>query len=362
MTFFLNFLREYKYRVYILLFVLIFIFFFTISSILVPLIIGALIAYLFYTPFLKLHRIIKSQGFSAFLISLFTFFLLIFPFSYLIMELTNELLNIYSSFNQSDYWLSLKENIIKTIYYFIPYENVREQLITLFFQTQNFLIKLLYNFIGGVLTLLPTLLLNIVVILSAEFYFLLYGKKIVKFLETNLPFGPYNYKLLENIRKTVDSLIFGLIFPALAQSLAFIFILFVLGIKINYLFYGFISFILSLLPVIGIWILAIPVAIKLWSVSIWKTIILIIYYVIVIMNIDNVVRIIITSKKGKIPIWLILFTVSGGLLTHGFVGMIVALFLGCFIYYTYESVLEENKKYGLLKNIKKSFNKKRGEK
>jgi len=341
MSYLTEFLKEYKNRVYLLNLALIVLLFFYLSSIIVPLIIGSLLAYLTHPFYKRLNRKIRSKNISSLIITILTFLLIIIPSIYLVIEFTNEMLNFYASLNQNNQLFSMKEEMIKTIYYLIPYENVRDKLIEFLIQTENYLIKAFYNFLVNLITLIPSLLFKIIVIVIVEFYFLIYGKEAIKLLEKHLPFGPYNSKILYNIKKTIDSLIFGIVIPAASQALALITMLLILGVKLNYLFYGFISFILALFPTIGIWIVWIPIAVKLWFVSKVKSIILTIYGFFFISNIDNLVRILITSKIGNLPLWLVLLTVFGGLLTKGFVGMLVSLALGSFIYYTYLGILND---------------------
>jgi len=343
MSYLTEFLKEYRNRVYLLVLILMALLFFYVSSIIVPLIIGALLAYLTYPFYKRLNKRVKSKNIASVLITILTFLLIIIPSIYLVIEFTNEMFNFYTSLNQEDQIFSMKEELIKTIYYLVPYENVRDKLIEFLIQTENYLIKAFYNFLVNLITLIPTLLFKIIVIIIVEFYFLIYGKDAIRFIEKHLPFGPYNHKIIHNLKKTIDSLIFGIIIPAAAQALALIVILIILGVKLNYLFYGFISFILALFPTIGIWIVWIPIAVKLWFISKVKAITLAIYGLFFISNIDNLVRILVTSKIGNLPLWLVLLTVFGGLLTKGFVGMIISLALGSFIYYTYLDILNNNK-------------------
>ncbi|MEO2154769.1 MAG: AI-2E family transporter, partial [Nanoarchaeota archaeon] len=228
----------------------------------------------------------------------------------------------------------------------VPSEVIREQIINALSTITNVIFQKLYNSLITLTFSIPNLIIYLILISLGQFYFLIDGKKILKFLINHLPFDKYNKIIIDSLKKTIDSIIYGLIIPPLVQSIALVLILFLLGIKLNYILVGFIGFLFALIPSLGIWVVWLPLSIKVWSESTGKLIIYFFYNLLVTSNIDFLTRIFVAYKIANVPMWLVIFTSLGGLLSNGFIGMIVALFIGTFLYILYYDlkILEKKEK------------------
>jgi len=162
------------------------------------------------------------------------------------------------------------------------------------------------------------------ILLFTMYYFLIYGKDYLRTALFYLPLQDQEEKMLLQKFTTVTratlkgTLIIGVVQGALggaAMALA--------GIK-NTIFWGVIMAVLSIIPALGPAIVWLPAAIFLvFTGHIVQGIGLLLFGVIVIGNIDNVMRPSLVGKDAELPDLMILFGTLGGLALFGMSGIII---------------------------------------
>jgi len=338
-------LESYKHRILIFYFALMLILLYFLKSLIFPFAVAALLAYMTHPLYLRTKKLVKNKYLSSALVVVQTDLVIILPIVYLTFQLIYTFIDIYREFFLSASSTAIKNKLIELLYLLIPSEVIRDQVIQAFTNITQSVFQYLYLALINLTLSLPSFIVYLVLISLSQYYLLIYGKRIILVVYEHLPFGEYNNLIFKNLAKTVDSLIFGIILPALAQSLALVFILFVLGINVDYILVGFLGFLMALVPSLGIWVVWLPLSIKVWMDSTTKLVIYFVYNLIVTSNVDFITRILITSKTANVPMWLVVFTTFGGLLSFGFLGMLISLFLGTFLYNLYHDIklLEEKK-------------------
>jgi len=337
--------ESYKHRILIFYFALMLILLYFLKSLIFPFAVAALLAYMTYPLYLRTKKLFKNKYLSSALVVIQTDLVIILPIVYLTFQLIYTFIDIYREFFLSTSSTTLKNKLIELLYILIPSEVIRDQVIQAFTNITQSVFQYLYLALINLTLSLPSFIVYLVLISLSQYYLLIYGKRIILVVYEHLPFGEYNNLIFKNLARTVDSLIFGIVLPALAQSLALVFILFVLGVKVDYILVGFLGFLMALVPSLGIWVVWLPLSIKVWMDSTTKLIIYFVYNLVVTSNVDFITRILVTSKTANVPMWLVIFTTFGGLLSFGFVGMLISLFLGTFLYNLYHDIrlLEEKK-------------------
>ncbi|HIQ51323.1 MAG TPA: AI-2E family transporter, partial [Nautiliaceae bacterium] len=303
-----DYISKDKYKVFFLYFsVLLIIFYFT-RKILIPIILAAILAYVTYPIYKKYWNIFKKEKLAAFLVVLQTTLIFILPLLYVMFQIIYNLINLYKYYLQNDELLvNFKFELFNILYNLIPYEEIRERVIQSFLEVTNDIFSYFSQLFLSFTSSIPVLIVYLIIIVLSQYYFLIYGKKIVKNIKNLLPFGVYNELILENLSKSLDNLIYGLIIPAFAQSASLILILLLLKVKIDYFLVFLLGFIFSFFPSLGIWVVWLPLSIKLLDDTV-KLFIYILYNFLVTSNIDFLMRILVTSKVGDIPIWIIIFS------------------------------------------------------
>lgn len=185
-------------------------------------------------------------------------------------------------------------------------------------------------------------LADILIMFFTMFYFFMDGEALLKKL-----------KFLSPIRDDYEDLIFSrFLLISRATVLATIVIgfiqgtlgaitLLIFGIK-SWILWGFVMIILSIIPVVGSWMVLIPAGcIQLLTGHIWQGAGIILVSMIVISNIDNIIRPRLVGKGAKLHDLVIFFSSIGGLSVFGIMGFIIgpviaALFISVLDIYSTE--------------------------
>ncbi|MBE0596190.1 MAG: AI-2E family transporter [Desulfuromonadales bacterium] len=165
---------------------------------------------------------------------------------------------------------------------------------------------------------------NLGVMLYMAFFMLRDGDKLVALLVRALPLGDEREHLLftkfaEVARATVK----GNLVVAAAQGTLGGIIFAVLGIP-GALLWGVVMTLLSLIPVVGAFLIWGPVAIYLFAVGQWgQGLVLTVFGAGVIGLIDNVLRPILVGRDTKLPDYIVLLSTLGGFALFGMTGFVV---------------------------------------
>lgn len=185
-------------------------------------------------------------------------------------------------------------------------------------------------------------LVDILIMFFIMFYFFIDGESLIKRL-----------KFLSPIRDNYEELIFsrfllisratvlGTIFIGLIQGSLGAITLLIFGVK-SWILWGFIMIILSIIPVVGSWMILIPAGcIQIINGNAWQGIGILLSSLIVISNVDNFIRPRIVGKGAKLHDLVIFFSSLGGISVFGIMGFIIgpviaALFISVLDIYSTE--------------------------
>ena len=173
----------------------------------------------------------------------------------------------------------------------------------------------------------------IVLTLITVYYFLIDGEKILNTIKSLFLMVEGEKELIfERISLVLKGVLYGSILTGFIQGLLAFIIYFILGIP-QYLIWAFLTMIASFIPIFGTSLIWGPLVIYLLIKSHYiKAIILLIYSITLISQIDNIIKPFLIGGKTKIHNLLIFFGVMGGLIKFGVLGVflgpvIVGIFL-----------------------------------
>lgn len=180
-------------------------------------------------------------------------------------------------------------------------------------------------------------------ILFFVMYYLFYqGREIMEGIKRVSPLSNKHHEaLLSNINNVVRGVIEGQIVLGLIQGLLAGVVFWALGVP-NALFWGFVTAVVSMLPVVGAFMVWLPIAVwLLLSGMIWQGITLMIIGGAVISQIDNVLRPYLVGRYAEVHPALVLIGVLGGMSVFGIIGfilgpLILALFMAFLQFYAEE--------------------------
>ena len=164
---------------------------------------------------------------------------------------------------------------------------------------------------------------NIFMMLIILYFMLSNGRKMEQGLLKYIPFKGKSLQMLEcEVRNMIFSNAVGIPLIMLAQTIASCLIYWLLDMQ-GIFFWGFVTAIFGLVPVVGtaiVWILL--AAHLIINGAIGSGIILILYGIVIIANIDNLVRIVVMKKTADTHPLIVIFGVILGIPLFGFWGII----------------------------------------
>jgi predicted PurR-regulated permease PerM len=290
---------------------------------------GLLLAYIFYPLYLKLKLKVKSENFSAFLIVTATFLIIFIPPLLLIPSFIKELFEAYLSFTTAD----LSVIVLKAFPSLASSQAISAQIsssLSHFNGTiSNWLLALFQNTIMNI----PEILFGIIIILFTFFFALRDGHQFKDYFSTFFPFGEeHKNNFFKKFEQVTNSVVYGHLVIGIVQGLVAGVAYYMFGIP-NALIWTVITTIVGVLPVIGPWLVWIPLDLYLFmsgnSVAGMQ---LLIYGVVVINWTDIILRPSVVAARAEMNSAIALIGAVGGSYAFGVIGFILGpLFLAYFI-------------------------------
>ncbi len=194
---------------------------------------------------------------------------------------------------------------------------------------------------------LSGLAMNLVVLLFFLYFMMISGRKMEEYFYTILPFSEKNKtRILREAHTIVSSNAIGIPLLAVIQGVIACIGYLVFQVPEPVLF-GFLTCIATIIPIVGTVLIWLPLAIYLALTGDWMNAIgLTLFALLVISNIDNMIRFMLQKKMADTHPLITIFGVIIGLSLFGFMGIIfgpllIAFFLLCVNIFKYEYL--ENK-------------------
>ncbi|MCC7571935.1 MAG: AI-2E family transporter [Candidatus Methanofastidiosum sp.] len=172
---------------------------------------------------------------------------------------------------------------------------------------------------------LPLTLLNMVILFLALYYFLSERESIEEFIRKIMPTSYHKdlIEILQPTKKVIDGLIYGNIMNAMVTGLLAIIGFTLLGVPYSFLF-GLLVFLASLLPLIGSWIVFVPLAVYYINLgNYFKGFGLLIYCVVVLTILYNhYLYPKFRDKESELHPFIILIGLFGGFYMLGPIGLL----------------------------------------
>lgn len=180
---------------------------------------------------------------------------------------------------------------------------------------------------------ISSFVVNIIVLLFVLFFMLIGGRKMETYVYSLLPFSDRNKsQVMREINMIVKSNAIGIPLLAIIQGLIAMAGYFIFGAP-EALLWGFITCFATIIPIVGTALVWFPLAVYLALNGEWFNAIgLAAYAIIIITNIDNLIRFVLQKKMADTHPLITIFGVVIGLSLFGFMGVIFGpLLLSVFI-------------------------------
>lgn len=319
---------------------LFYLFFQVLKPFLIPLFWAAILTLVLYPVYERITKFLRyKQGLSSIAMTLLTLLLIVIPIFFVVSSLAVEIFDIYSSAKSKgeiEKFAAFLSNITdsETLKKILPSALISE-LETKYnlgnLNISNILLKsyktvsaYMFGIFTGFASNIASLIFSFGIMVFSLFFFFRDGRDMYEKFKYLIPMkDDQKDKTFKVFYNTIDGVVVGSLATAAVQGLLVMVIFLVL--KISYpVLAGSISFILSILPLVGATFVWLPVAIFLIATKVYtKGIILFAFGVLVISVSDNIIRPIIIGGKVKLPTFFLFLSMMGGLQFFGFSGIIL---------------------------------------
>lgn len=325
--------------------------YFIFRPFLVEILIAAVLVTIFYRPYEWLtKKLWNKRALAALVMCLAVVLVIIIPLTNLIIFGAQKSVTAYHDvvefFDNSGFSSAAGKNIIldKANLIGISGEKVQELIADLAQKSSNWLVGGATSLVKGTTSFLISLFL----VIFTMFFFFLDGAKLLKRVMylTPLP-NKYDREIFKKFRDVSYSTFVSTFVVAVAQGLCGAIGFIVVGLPA--FFPALIIAFTSVLPYVGSVVITVPAAIYLLVIGkVWQGIFMLVWGLVVVANIDNLIRVYIVQGKSDVhPIFLI-FSILGGIALFGFWGvligpLVIALAITLFHIYEleYKSFLEK---------------------
>ncbi len=185
-------------------------------------------------------------------------------------------------------------------------------------------ISFLTSNLAKIFSTTATFLFSLLLLFLAIFYFLKDGERWRRVLVRLSPLSDTDdNKIVNRLSQTINGVLRGTVFIALVQGLLMGAGLSIFGIQ-NFAIWGVVAAITSLIPTIGTALVSVPAIIFLFLTGhLGSALGLLIWSVVIVGMVDNFLAPYVIGNKIRIPPFLILFSVLGGISLLGPVGILI---------------------------------------
>ncbi len=316
--------------------------FLVIKPIIIPIVLGLLLSYVLSPAYKLIQKGVKNKSIAALLLVAALILLIAIPVIYFVPSIVNQIFGIYT--------MAQTINFTKIISGFVKASSAS----TIAINIDNIIGQFFSGFLNqfkDLLINLPSLTFQFAVFLFTFYFATRDGEQMGNYIRSLSPLSKTTEsRFLTEFRGITNAIIFGQVVIGLAQALTLGAGFFFLGVP-NVFLLSFVTFLLSIIPVLGAWLVWLPAAIYLLATGkLFAGIFLLIYGTFFVSLIDNLLRPYIISKKSTLPISMSLIGAIGGLFFFGIIGIL----LGPLVL-AYALIIIEFYRQGKLKDL---FNKK----
>jgi len=296
--------------------VLVILSFLILQTIIFPIIFGTLLAYIFSPGYRWLRSKLKSPNLSAFIICLGVLIIILVPIIVIFSSLFDQAIEIYLSLQNVDL-----SNIARQI---LPESEFSA---TFAGSLNGFIAERFADAIGGFSNFivdLPINLLKLILIFFVFFFTLRDGEKAVQYLKSLSPFKKETEsQFFKHFKDVTFSVLIGQIIIGIAQGIIAGIGYFIFGVP-NALFLTLLTMIVGVIPLIGPWLVWVPIDIYLFaSGDSGAGLGLLIYGLLIINWLDTIIRPLIVSRRTKMNSAIVIVGMIGGLIAFGILGLII---------------------------------------
>ncbi|HLC54829.1 MAG TPA: AI-2E family transporter [Candidatus Nanoarchaeia archaeon] len=307
-----------RYSAIALILVLIVVAFIVVKPILLSVIAGLILAYIFYPLFKIAFYVLREKNTAAFAVCILVVLILFLPIWFLLPLIVRQLFDVFNFFQTID--------VAAFVRAILPATSAQLQvdltttLISLIGKISTYSLSSLTNFLLN----LPTVLFHFAVIVFVFFFALRDAQPLKLFVVGLSPLRREKLSFFANqFKQITNSVIYGNFIIGIVQGVLTGVGLLIFGVP-RALLLTILAIFAAILPVVGAWLVWIPAAIyMIVSGSTGAGIGFAVYSLLIVSTVDNILRPYLVSRNTKSSSVIVFIGMIGGLSVFGIVGLII---------------------------------------
>lgn len=295
---------------------------------------AGIVAYAAHPLYQRLNRLLhERESLSALLMTIFMILLVVGPTILLVTTLSVQMLEFYqemTGYVKSEGGIPILRTALDSLLPYLPnglfsYSIFDEmQIRELFFKAFQQISTTLGSRVGSMLKNTLSVIVNFLIMILSLFFFFRNGKSYIQTFYEIVPL-PEEQKVpvARKFHETMFAVIYGIFFIALFQGIMIGIGLALFGFPFS-VFWGFVSFVLALIPVVGAPIVWVPaVLILMVEGHLWQSFLLILWGIAFTTVPDNLLKPMLIGKQAKIPVFFLFLGILGGIRVYGIQGIMI---------------------------------------
>ena len=280
---------------------------------------GLILAYVFKPVYNTVSRITKSRNLSSLIVSLLVILIILIPLWFVVPIMLQQVFDLYSASQAINY-----QQVAESIFPTASPQFLSQISISLSNFVGKVTSKALESLNGTFLNNLPNIALQFVIVFFVFFYAMRDSEELKKFFSELSPFSSSKEKvIIQEFKNVTDSVVYGQIIIGFVQGGLAGLGLLLFGVK-NVLALTVLAVFLSILPILGPFLIWIPVTFFLFTSGQANLAIgYLIYNIIIVSFADNLLRAYIISRKTALSPAVILASMIGGFFFLGIMGFLI---------------------------------------
>ena len=293
--------------------------FFLLKPVLLSIIVGFILAFIFFPIYNKIYSLTKMKNVSAMIVSVVLILLIILPIWFLTPIILNQSIKFFVSSQQIDFVLILKK-IFPSIFASQEFSaQIGSVISSSVAKTTNSLMNAFANFILN----FPIFILQLLVVSFTFFFSLRDKEQLITYVKSLLPFSKdVEKKLFDYSKEITFSVIYGQVIIGILQGIITGAGFFIFRVPNALLFTSF-AVVASIIPMLGPVFIWVPIVIYLILAGNTSAAVGVTIFGLIASTVDNFLRPIIISRRTRVPPSIIVVGMVGGIFLFGVLGLIL---------------------------------------
>lgn len=307
--------------------------FFLLRPIIMAIIIGSLLAFIFSPIYDFVLKYLKRKNITAFLMCLLLITVIVVPLWYITPIAIDQSIKFYMQSQDLDFVTPLK-TIFPSIFQSEQFSNEIGLAIHSFVTKTT---SSLMNSLSDVILNFPTLFLRLLVVLFSFFFVLRDKEEIVSYIQSLLPFSKeVEKRLFKSSKDLTISILYGQVLMGVLQGITAGAGFFIFGVP-NALLLTILAAVAGIFPIVGTTIVWVPVAIYMLIAGNTINALGVVMFGLISSVIEALFKPIFISRRAKMNTSIVLFGMVGGLLLFGLLGIILGPLILAYLFIIIEA-------------------------